>query len=140
MSLVSFKKLMDDADKHKYAVGYFECWSLDSLLAVCDAAEKQRSPVIIGFSGIDFPHYRHLVKDIFDSFVNIVNDLASKLSVPACSIFNESPSKDLVLKGIARKLSIVMFLDPTRSFSKQKSIIKTAGSFCSRLPHKLDKI
>lgn len=132
MPLVSLKQLMDDADKHEYAVGYFECWSLDSLLAVCDAAEKQRSPVIIGFSGIDFPNYIHLVKDFFDSFANIVNDLASKCSVPVCSIFNESPSKDLLLKGIAKKLSIVMFLDPTLSFSEQKSIIK----YLTREAHK----
>ena len=132
MPLVSFKQLMDNADKYEYAVGYFECWSLDSLLAVCDAAENKRSPVIIGFSGIDFPNYRHLVKDFFDSFANIVNDLAAKCSVPVCSIFNESPSKDLILKGIARKLSIAMFLDPTLSFSEQKSIIK----YLTREAHK----
>ncbi|MCL5071153.1 MAG: class II fructose-bisphosphate aldolase [Actinobacteria bacterium] len=124
MSLVSFQKLMSDAEKNNYAVGYFECWSLDSFLAVCDAAERKKSPVIIGFSGIDFPNYKHYLKDPFEIYTNLLTDLASRLTVPVCTIFNESPSKDLVLKAIKQKLSIIMFLDPKLDFLEQKSIIQ----------------
>ena len=63
MPFVPFKKLMDDAENHQYAVGYFESWNLESLLAVCDAAEAMKSPVIIGFSGINLPDYEHVVKN-----------------------------------------------------------------------------
>jgi fructose/tagatose bisphosphate aldolase len=38
MSLVNFKELMRDAEKTNYAVGYFECWNLESLLTIVDAA------------------------------------------------------------------------------------------------------
>ena len=49
---VSFSEMMRDAEEGNYAVGYFESWNLGSLLAVCDAAEKMRSPVIMGFGGL----------------------------------------------------------------------------------------
>ena len=51
MALVSMKRLMNHALTNKYAVGYFEAWNMDSILAVVDAAEKTDSPVIIGFGG-----------------------------------------------------------------------------------------
>ncbi len=54
MSLISFQELMNEAERHSYAVGYFEAWNLDSFLAVCNAAENMKSP-IIGFSEIGFP-------------------------------------------------------------------------------------
>ncbi len=39
MPIVSFKELMTEAEKGKYAVGYFKSWNIESLLAVKDAAE-----------------------------------------------------------------------------------------------------
>jgi len=51
MALVSMIKLMNHALENKYAVGYFEAWNMDSILAVVDAAEKTNSPIIIGFGG-----------------------------------------------------------------------------------------
>ena len=50
MSLMPFAELMAHAESEGYAVGYFESWNLESLLAVADAAERTRSPVILGFS------------------------------------------------------------------------------------------
>ena len=38
MTLVAFDELMADAERGGYAVGYFESWNLESLLAVADAA------------------------------------------------------------------------------------------------------
>jgi len=124
MPLVNFHELMGDAEKNSYAVGYFESWDLNSFLAVCDAAERMKSPVIIGFSGIDFPNYKHYLKDIFEIYSNLINDLASKMTVPVCTIFNEAASKDLVLKAIAQKFGIVMFLNSKLDFTEQKSITK----------------
>ena len=51
MPLVEMTKLLRHARENGYAVGYFEAWNLESLLAVRDAAERTRSPVIIGFNG-----------------------------------------------------------------------------------------
>ena len=56
MTLVGFSDIMAHAEQGGYAVGYFECWNLESLLAVADAAEATRSPVLLGFSGLTLPH------------------------------------------------------------------------------------
>jgi fructose/tagatose bisphosphate aldolase len=55
MPKVTFARLMEDAERRGYAVGYFESWNMESLLAVADAADAARSPVILGFSGIALP-------------------------------------------------------------------------------------
>ena len=60
MPIVPFRDLMRDAAQGEYAVGYFECWNLESALAVADAAEAMRSPVMLGFSGIYLPHASRL--------------------------------------------------------------------------------
>ena len=54
---------MAEAERGGYAVGYFESWNLESLLAVADAAEAVRSPVILGFSGIYLPHPTRVARD-----------------------------------------------------------------------------
>jgi fructose/tagatose bisphosphate aldolase len=51
MPLVPMTRLLAHALENRYAVGYFESWNLESLLAIRDAAERTRSPVIIGFNG-----------------------------------------------------------------------------------------
>ena len=49
MSLVSLKELLVTANKNNFAVGYFEAWDLYSLEAVALAAEKENSPIVLGF-------------------------------------------------------------------------------------------
>ena len=63
MPLVPFRQLMADAEAGGYAVGYFESWNLESLLAVAEAAEAARSPVILGFSGIALGDTRRVAHD-----------------------------------------------------------------------------
>jgi hypothetical protein len=52
-----------DATRSGYTVGYFEGLGVGSLLAVADAAEATRSPVILGFSGVSLPHPAREVRD-----------------------------------------------------------------------------
>ena len=56
MPVTSLPQLLADAEKRRYAVGYFESWDLYSLEAVLAAAEAERSPVIIGIGGLSANH------------------------------------------------------------------------------------
>jgi len=123
MPFVPFKELMGDAERRNYAVGYFESWNLESLLAVCDAAEVMHSPVIIGFSGIDLPNYEHVIKNTLSIYSTLANEMCKKLTVPVCTIFNESPYLDLVIKAIDYGFSIVMFTNEELSFKEKVSQI-----------------
>lgn len=109
MPLVNFKELMEDAEKRNYAVAYFESWNLESLLAIADAAEIKKSPVIIGISGIDFPNFEKVLKNILDAYSCLLREIGNKMSVPVCTIFNECPYYDLVIKAIDAKFGIVMY-------------------------------
>src|SRR5436190_15218801 len=112
MAIVGFQDLMDDAERGGYAVGYFESWNLESLLAVADAAEALSSPVILGFSGIYLPDSaRKLVSDPLAAYARMAEAVARGLSVPACLLFNESPFLDWVEAAIAEGFGLVMYTD-----------------------------
>src|SRR5260221_11695585 len=100
MPLVPFRDLMADAARGGYAVGYFESWNLESLLAVADAAEAQRSPVILGFSGIYLPHPDRRVIDPLAAYAAMARAVGEALTVPACLLFNESPNRQWVADAV----------------------------------------
>jgi fructose/tagatose bisphosphate aldolase len=119
MPLASFNELMTDAEHGGYAVGYFESWNLESLLAVCDAAEATRSPVLLGFSGIYLPHPARVVHEPLSLYSALGLEAIRRLTVPACLVFNESPDFEWVMDAITLGFGLVMFTDETLSFEGQ---------------------
>lgn len=122
--LVPFKQLMADAERRNYAVGYFESWNLESLLAVADAAEATGSPVILGFSGIYLPHPNRVVSDPLSAYAAMGRAVCQRLSVPACLLFNESPNFDWVMEAIKQQFQLVMFSDDALTFERQTELIR----------------
>jgi ketose-bisphosphate aldolase len=118
MPIVPFRDLMDHAEEGQYAVGYFECWNLESLLAVADAADAMRSPVILGVSGIHLPHTERVVRDPLSVHAKAGLEVCRQLSVPACLVFNESSHLDWVLEAIELGFGLVMFTDDRLSFDE----------------------
>ncbi len=111
MPLVSFQDLMREAESGNYAVGYFESWNLESLLAVADAATRMRSPVILGFSGIHLPDIERGDDDRLRMYAALGSELCRQLPVAACLLFNESPHYEWVMKAIEVGFGLVMFTD-----------------------------
>jgi len=124
MPLVSFKELMANAERGGYAVGYFESWDLQSLQAVAAAAEGTRSPVILGFGGLDWPSPACPSSAHLDVYAGMARAAGRELSVPACLIFNESPHLDWVLKAVASGFGIVMFADDDMPPDEQINAIR----------------
>ena len=120
-------ELMTDAERGGYAVGYFESWNLESLLAVCDAAEATRSPVLLGFSGIYLPHPARVVHEPLSLYAALGLEAIRRLSVPACLVFNESPDFEWVLEAIGLGFGLVMFSDETLSFDGQVEQVRQGG-------------
>ena len=111
MALVPFNDLMAQAQQGGYAVGYFESWNLESLLAVADAAEATRSPVLLGFSGIYLPHSRRLRADPLSAYAALGLDVCRSLTVPAALVYNESPDLASVGRAVDLGFSLVMYSD-----------------------------
>lgn len=116
MPRVSFQELMANAEQGHYAVGYFESWNLESLLAVADAAEAARSPVLLGFSGIYLPHAGRLTREYLSDYAALGLAVCDRLRVPACLVFNESPHLDWVMQAINLNFGLVMFTDEQIGF------------------------
>jgi fructose/tagatose bisphosphate aldolase len=115
MAIVSFRALMDAAERGGYAVGYFESWNLESLAAVADAAESTRSPVILGFSGIHLPHPGRAVQDRLSWYYQLGRAVGERLTVPCCLLFNEAADRAWVEEAIELGFDLVMFTDESLS-------------------------
>lgn len=124
MAIVSFEELMEDAKSRHYAVGYFESWDLESIMAVADAAEATSSPVILGFSGIYLTHPERTVHENLSVYSAMGNEVCRHLSVPACLIYNESPDAEAVYDAVELGFGIVMFSDETLSIDEQTMQVK----------------
>jgi len=128
MAIVSFARLMQDAERRGYAVGYFESWNMESLLAVADAAEAARSPVILGFSGIALPRPDRVMPEHLADYAALGAAVCARISVPACLLFNESPSYDWVLEAVQRGFGMVMYADEEVDYDE---LVDTTARVCS---------
>lgn len=109
MSRVSVKELMNHALEHKYAVGYFESWSLESTLAVVRAAENMKSPVIIGVCGTYIGEPKRKYKESVTVYQAMLAQIASEASVPVALLLNEADDEEMVLKAAEIGFDMVMF-------------------------------
>ncbi len=123
MPHLSFRELMVEAERGQYAIGYFESWDMESLLAVADAAEATRSPVLLGFSGIYMHHPERVVEAPLNLCAALGRDLCERLSVPASLVFNESPYFDRALEAIDLGFDLVMFSDENLGFDEQVKMV-----------------
>ena len=111
MALIPVQAMLAAAQRGGYAIGYFESWSLDSLLAIADAAEAMKSPVLLGFSGIYLPHPERVVADPLGAYAAMGLEVCRSLSVSANLVFNESPHEAWVRSAIELGFGLVMFSD-----------------------------
>ena len=124
MPLVSFSELMDRARRGGFAVGYFESWNLESLLAAADAAEALSSPVILGFSGIYLPHPGRAARDPLAAYAALGAEVCRSISVPSCLLFNESPRFDWVVEAARLGFGLVMFTDEELGYAEQAARVR----------------
>ena len=108
MPLVPMTVLLRNAMEHGYAVGYFESWNLESLLAVKDAAEEARSPVIIGFNGGFLGNRNRRKVENIHVYGQLGRAVAEQASVPMSLILNEAVDVDLLREALKAGFNVVM--------------------------------
>jgi ketose-bisphosphate aldolase len=99
MPLVPMTELFSQARGGGYAVGYFEAWDGYSLEAVLEAAEAERSPVILGFgcmmAGRDWLNGAGI-----EILAGMGLPLARRAQVPVALLLNEAHSLEQAKRGI----------------------------------------
>ncbi len=129
MSLISVKDLYKDAKEKKYAVGYFESWSLESTYAIVRAAEKAKSPVMIGFCGAYLCNPDREYKENLNLYGSMLKEIARNASVPVVTLLNESEDLESVYGAIKAGFDMVMFVDEKMPVDELAEINKKIVEF-----------
>lgn len=115
--LYSMKRLLKNAEAQKYAVGYFESFNMDSMLACIDAAEQTRSPIIIGFGGQFLSSPKRVVKEDIYHYGAVAKTAAERASVPVAVLLNEADQIDMLYKGMNAGFNAVMYQKANEDFA-----------------------
>ena len=101
--LTNTKKLLFQAQKKKYAVGQFNVYNLESAQAVISAAEKEKSPIILGITE------KSIVYAGLSELALIIKKLAKTSKVPIALHLDHGKTIELVKECIKVGFTSVMF-------------------------------
>ncbi|MFW6180642.1 MAG: class II fructose-bisphosphate aldolase [Spirochaetota bacterium] len=129
MPLQAMQEMLDRALRGGYAVGYFEPWDQYSMEAVIRAAERRRSPVIIGCGGI------MMNQEWFDgggmqALAAAGRTLAERCAVPTALILNEAVTLEQIARGVACGFNALLLdtshLDFEENVRKTREVVRLA--------------
>jgi len=101
--LVTLEEILKDAESRKYGVGLFNMLNLEMARAIIDAAEEERSPLILGVAEVHLPHIP------FEYASLIMNHIAKKATVPVCLHFDHGTDYNKILAAIKAGFTSVMY-------------------------------
>jgi ketose-bisphosphate aldolase len=132
MPVFGMRRMLRSAVEHKFAVGYFESFNLESTQGVIDAAEKLNSPVIIGFSGVFLNSPRREMKENIDQYGALAVSMAESAAVPVSILLNEADDIAMLEKGLRAGFNAVMYQKPGENdeekLEKTRYLVRTAHS------------
>ena len=101
--LVTMGEILRDAEEKKYGVGLFNLLNLEMARGIIEAAEEERSPLILGVAEV------HLPLIPFEYAALIMNDIAKKASVPVCLHFDHGVDFGKIKAAVDAGFSSVMY-------------------------------
>ena len=101
--LVTLADILAEAEKGKYGVGLFNMLNLEMARGIIEAAEEEKSPLILGVAEV------HLPLIPFEYAALIMNDIAKKASVPVCLHFDHGVDYDKIKAAVDAGFSSVMY-------------------------------
>jgi ketose-bisphosphate aldolase len=107
MPVVPLPQLLAAAREGGYAVGYFEDWDSYSLEAVVEAAEAERSPVVLGF-GCAMVDGAWLDGGGIELLAGMATHAAGTTTVPVSVLFNETHNLEQAKRGVEAGFSAAM--------------------------------
>jgi fructose-bisphosphate aldolase class II len=127
MALVSMKEMLQDARDRKYGIGAFNIFNIESMEAVIEAAEEQKSPTILAFAEVMGD------KISIEHVSTIGRQLAQEASVPVAFHLDHGQSYEYVLKAVRNGFSSVMIDASMKSFEDNVAISKKVVEACKPL-------
>ena len=110
--LVSFKSILQDAYQKGYAVGAYNCLSLEHVMGAIQAAEELRSPIILQLAEVQFPCAP------MELMAPVYLEAAKRASVPVAVHLDHGQSLETCVKAIQLGFNSVMFDGAELSFEE----------------------
>lgn len=125
--LVSFKEILQAARRGKYAVGAFNCLSLENVLGAMQAAEELRSPIILQLAEVQFPY------SPIAMMAPVFLEAARKATVPVAVHLDHGQSFETCAKAIRLGFCSVMIDGSSLPFEENirltKAVTKMSKAF-----------
>ena len=125
MPLVTTKQMLLDAQKGNYAVGAFNVENMEMVMAVMEAAEELKSPVImqttpstVKYAGLDF-------------FLSNVKAAAERASVPVAMHLDHGSSFELAMQAYRTGYTSIMIDGSHGSFEENIAVSKAVADACT---------
>ena len=110
--LVSFKSILQNARNGHYAVGAFNCLSLEHVMGAIQAAEELKSPIILQLAEVQFPCAP------MELMAPVYLEAARRASVPVAVHLDHGQSLETCVKAIRLGFNSVMFDGAELSFEE----------------------
>ncbi len=127
MPLVSLTDVMKDAQENKYAVPGFNFHLYEDLVAIVEAAQEARSPVILMAAGTCIKHWGPTLA------AALIKDVASRVDIPVVAHLDHASSLELIFRSIYAGFTSVMYdgsmLPVEENVANSKIVVKVARTF-----------
>jgi len=101
--LVTLKEILQDAEAKRYGVGLFNMLNLEMARGIVEAAEAERSPLILGVAEVHLPYIP------FDYAALVMNKIARDAAVPVCLHFDHGMDFGAIMLAAKSGFSSVMY-------------------------------
>lgn len=135
---VPFKEILKDAYSNKYAVGAFNCLSLENAMGAIQAAEELRSPIIIQLAEVQFPY------SPMEKMAPVFIESAEKASVPVCVHLDHGQSLETCVRAMKLGFQSIMYdganLSLEENIRNTKEIVRIARALNVDIEAELGKV
>ena len=136
--IVSLKGILTDAYKNQYAVGAFNCLSLENVQGAIRAAEESRSPIILQLAEVQFPY------SPIELMAPIFLEAARKASVPVAVHLDHGQSFETCATAIRLGFGSVMYdgtsLPVRENMKITREVVRMAKAFGVNVEAELGKV
>ncbi|MBO5888510.1 MAG: class II fructose-bisphosphate aldolase [Clostridia bacterium] len=119
--LVNFQTILKDAEEKGYAVPAFNVYNMETVMGIIEAAELERSPVIMQF------YSRLATTGVADYLAPVILKAAEKASVPVCIHLDHGTGFEAAAIAIKNGATGVMIdfskLDMDENIEKTKKVV-----------------
>lgn len=124
MPIASFKDMLADARKRKYAVGSFNIVNMESLEACIEAAEELNSPVMVAIAQV------HVSFVNIERMVHVMRKYAQESAIPIVIMMDHAYDFETVKRAVENGMGAVMYDISTFPFDQHVEKMREVVRYC----------